>query len=105
MLHAQDPTVRPLLLKGKFGLEKENLRVTSDGFFAHTPHPFPGDPHIVRDFCENQTEINTPVLPSAHAAVASLAEFTRQIQRRLYHLPEFNSMRKMGLEPTRRCHH
>lgn len=88
MLHAQDPTVRPLLLKGKFGLEKESLRVTSDGFFAHTPHPFPGDPHIVRDFCENQTEINTPVLPSAHAAVASLAEFTRQIQHRLYHLPE-----------------
>ncbi len=88
MLHVQDPAVRPLLLKGNFGLEKESLRVTPDGYFAHTSHPFPEDDHIVRDFCENQTEINTPVLPSAHEAVEALAVFTRQIQRKLYDLPE-----------------
>lgn len=88
MLHAQAPAVRPLLLKGNFGLEKESLRITSDGCFAHTPHPFPEDDHIVRDFCENQTEINTPVLPSAHEVVDALAGFTKQIQRKLYSLPE-----------------
>lgn len=88
MLHAQDPAVRPLLLKGNFGLEKESLRITPDGYFSHTPHPFPEDANIVRDFCENQTEINTPVLPSVHAAIQTLAEFTQQIQRKLYNLPE-----------------
>ena len=42
---------------------------------AQTPHPFPPDhPRIVRDFCENQTEINTGVHPTAEAAVAELKE-------------------------------
>ena len=88
MLHAQYPTVRELLLEGNFGLEKEGLRVTPEGYFAHTPHPFPGDDHIVRDFCENQTEINTPVLASAHDVVEALARYTRQIQQTLYALPK-----------------
>ena len=44
---------------GTFGLERETLRVTSEGNISHTLHPFPDDMHIVKDFCENQTEINT----------------------------------------------
>lgn len=88
MLHIEDPAVRARLLDGNFGLEKESLRVTPEGYFAHTPHPFPDDDHIVRDFCENQTEINTPVLSSAHEAVEALAGYTRQIQRTLYALPQ-----------------
>lgn len=88
MLHVDDPTVRALLLKGNFGLEKESLRVTPEGYFAHTPHPFPDDDHIVRDFGENQTEINTPVLHSAQEAVASLMGYTRQIHQKLASLPE-----------------
>ena len=40
---------------------------------AQTPHPFPPDhPRIVRDFCENQTEINTGVHATAEAAVEDL---------------------------------
>ena len=31
MLHSNNETVRSLLLKGNFGLEKESLRITKDG--------------------------------------------------------------------------
>ena len=86
MLHIEDPEVRRLLLEGNFGLEKESLRVDEDGFLAHTPHPFPDDDHIVRDFCENQTEINTPVTRSPAEAVASLEHYYQKIQRVLREL-------------------
>lgn len=88
MFHANDPTVAPLLLRGNFGLEKESLRVDGQGFLAHTPHPFPNDEHIVRDFCENQTEINTPVAHSAQEAVDALNESYHKIQRTLAALPQ-----------------
>lgn len=88
MLHADHPEVRQLLLKGNFGLEKESLRVDAEGFLVHTSHPFPNDDHIVRDFCENQTEINTPVTHSAAEAVQSLVSYDRQIQKVLKRLPQ-----------------
>ena len=72
MLHLQDEYIRKYLLKGAFGLEKENLRVLSDGSLSHTPHPAPGDSHIVRDFSEGQTEINTDPYDSAEEAVDAL---------------------------------
>lgn len=87
MLHAKNPEVRALLLHGNFGLEKESLRIDEHGYLAHTSHPFPYDDHIVRDFCENQTEINTPVHTSAHEAVESLNGYYRQIQKKLASLP------------------
>lgn len=83
MLPIETSPVRSLLLQGQFGLEKEALRVTRDGHMAHSAHPFPQDPHIVRDFCENQTEINTPVTDGAPQALAALAEQDARIQRRL----------------------
>lgn len=86
MLHVEDPRVKALLFQGNFGLEKESLRVDGDGYLAHTPHPFPEDDHIVRDFCENQVEINTPVAKSASEAVDSLADYHRQILKRLHTL-------------------
>lgn len=67
------------LLTGEFGLERETLRVTHDGHMAHTPHPFPNDPHIVKDFCENQTEINTGVHTSAQAVIDELAVHTKRL--------------------------
>ena len=73
---------------GKFGLEKESLRITYAGRFAHTPDPFAGDGRVTRDFCENQTEINTGVHESAEAAVAELVEVHRRIQSTLADLPE-----------------
>lgn len=86
MLHADLPKIRELLLKGNFGLERESLRVDEDGFLSHTSHPFPNDEHIVRDFCENQTEINTSVTKSAAEAVQALIEHDRKIQKTLKRL-------------------
>ena len=87
-LHFNDDQVRRMLLKGNFGLEKESLRLTPDGYMSHTLHPFPDNKHIVRDFCENQTEINTPVATSAEEAIEFLTNYTREIQQKLVFLPQ-----------------
>ena len=80
MLDVREPRLRPLALEGNFGLEREALRVTVEGRMALTPHPFPPDhPRIVRDFCENQTEINTCVWPTAKDAVEELKEIDATI--------------------------
>ena len=88
MLHADNPEIRAHLLDGFFGLEKESLRVTGDGFFSHTRHPFVGNTHIVRDFCENQTEINTGVYDSIAGALAELRACDDLMRRSLAALPE-----------------
>ncbi len=88
MLHIRDEKVRALLFKGNFGLEKESLRIHPDGTMSHAPDPFKESRNIVRDFCENQTEINTDVEKSPEEAVAALYDFTRYIQRRLKELSE-----------------
>ena len=87
MLHIESPEIRKCLLQGKFGLEKEGLRVYEDASMAQTPHPFPDDSHITRDFSENQTEINTCVEPSAEGAVLALEAYTRQIRNTISRLP------------------
>ena len=87
-LHFDRENVRRLLLKGNFGLEKESLRLTPDGYMSHMLHPFPDNKHIVRDFCENQTEINTPVAKSAEEAIGFLTDYTREIQQKLVSLPQ-----------------
>ena len=81
MLDVREPRLRPFALEGNFGLEREALRVTAEGRMALTPHPFPPDhPRIVRDFCENQTEINTRVWPTAKEAVEELKEIDATIR-------------------------
>ena len=83
-LDVRIPSLRPLAFVGNFGLEREALRVTEAGRMAHTPHPFPADhPRIVRDFCENQTEINTRVWPTADEAVAELKALNAEILRKI----------------------
>ncbi|MBR3630288.1 MAG: glutathione synthase [Oscillospiraceae bacterium] len=59
---------------GGFGLERETLRVDANGALAQTPHPFGEDPHITRDFCENQIELITPVCHSVDEAVQALGK-------------------------------
>lgn len=61
-----------LLLKGKWGLEKEFLRVDGEGDLAQTPHPIVfGDkltnPLITTDYSESQVELITPPLESINA--------------------------------------
>ena len=36
-------TTNAQLWGGTFGLERETLRVTTDGYMAQSPHPFPND--------------------------------------------------------------
>ncbi|MCM1530160.1 MAG: hypothetical protein NC093_09225 [Alistipes sp.] len=60
--------------EGGFGLERETLRLDKNGRLAQTPHPF-DDPHLQRDFCENQLEIITGVNASVKNAVAELAKW------------------------------
>lgn len=59
------------LIKSNFGLEKENLRVDSNGKLALTKHPeiFKEDnPYIKRDFSESQVEMVTPACKSIDEA-------------------------------------
>lgn len=55
------------LLKGNYGIEREALRVTSEGILSNKPHPdvFGDKVHnqyITTDFSESQVEVITPVL-------------------------------------------
>ncbi|GAA4826047.1 bifunctional glutamate--cysteine ligase GshA/glutathione synthetase GshB [Algivirga pacifica] len=66
-----------MLVEGNFGLEKENLRVNSDGTLAFSPHPAAlGDklthPYITTDFSESQVEMITPVQDTIEEAVGFL---------------------------------
>ncbi len=89
MLNARNPKVRELLLRANIGLEKESLRVDANGRMARTRHPFPDtEERITRDFCENQTEINTPVCRSAQEAVDEVSRCTEHIRQTLSALPE-----------------
>lgn len=87
MFHIEDEVVKKYILEGRFGLEKESLRVLENGRFSHTLHPFPEDEHIVKDFCENQTEINTSVHDSIREAVEELRFHSRRICEKLQNLP------------------
>ena len=87
MLHIEDLYIRKHILDGMFGLEKESLRVLEDGTFSHTSHPFGDNDFIVRDFCENQTEINTRVHKTAEEAIKELQEHYGMIQEIVSGLP------------------
>lgn len=66
-------------LIGKFGIERETLRVTSEGRLATSPHPFT-DEALSKDFCENQLEIITPVCDSVEEAMNSLKHWSEKVQ-------------------------
>ncbi len=88
MLHIEEWKVARHIGEGLIGLEKESLRVTPDGYMAMTADPFTDDPYIVRDFCENQTEINTPALRNVREAIGFLDRYTKKIRRALADLRE-----------------
>jgi len=65
----QCESIRNSVMNGKFGIEKENVRVDFNGCMARTPHPgILGDKHqhpfITTDFSESQVEMITPPLQS-----------------------------------------
>ncbi len=65
----ENKSIRSSICDGKFGIEKENVRVDKNGRMATTPHPnILGDkfkhPYITTDFSESQVEMITPPLDS-----------------------------------------
>lgn len=82
----KNPNIKQHMLEGKFGLEKESLRVTTKGFLSHTKHPFVGEPHMERDFCENQTELITGVADSAEDAWKQLEALQKKAVKTLLNL-------------------
>ena len=88
MLHIENENVKKHILEGNFGLEKESLRVLENGMFSHTQDPFPDDEHIVKDFCENQVEVNTSVHDSIKGAIDELESHTQRIYEKLQSFPQ-----------------
>lgn len=80
------PSIRSHMFEGGFGLEKESLRVSDTGRLSQTKHPFGDDPHMDRDFCENQTELITSVCQSADDAWKKLAELHKAAVKKLSNL-------------------
>lgn len=70
-----------LFYKGCFGIERETMRVDAEGRLAQTPHPFGEDERLTRDFCENQTEIVTPVCQSIDEAMEKLSELDTKARK------------------------
>jgi glutamate--cysteine ligase len=68
------------------GIEKESLRVQSDGTLATTPHPAKlgsalKHPHITTDFSESQLELITGVHTGAEACLKELTEIHQVVYR------------------------
>ncbi len=78
-----------LLAGGRKGLEKENLRVTTSGSIALTPHPHSWGaplthPYVTTDYSEALSEFITPAYTDARDTVAFLDNIHRYVHQ---HLP------------------
>src|SRR5262245_18636742 len=79
----------PAVLKSlRRGIEKESLRVASDGSLALTPHgPALGSalkhPHITTDFSESQLELITGVHPAVGPCLAELERIHQFVYSRI----------------------
>lgn len=76
------------LLKGRWGLEKESLRINEDGTLALTPHPAAlgsktENPYITTDFSESQFELITPPMDSVEEAHSFLLSLEECVQHKL----------------------
>ena len=77
------------IFDGKFGIEKEGLRLNFDGSLARSPHPFKDDPEVYKDFCESQTEIITPAADSIDGVYALLRKITDRVSSHIGKQGEF----------------
>lgn len=76
------------IFKGKFGLERETLRVDENGALARTSHPF-SEENFARDFCENQLEIVTPVCESIDSVIECLNALDEKARDTLSSMGEY----------------
>ena len=75
--------IKSHLGEAEFGIERESLRVTSDGALAQTKHPFGEHRNIDRDFCENQVEIIGDVFNTPEELIGQLLELENEIDAEL----------------------
>lgn len=76
------------IFHGRFGLEKENVRVSESGFIVNTPHPAEfgnkrTHPYITTDFSESQIELITPPLESITEALGFLETLHDEVSMHL----------------------
>ena len=79
---------REVLTGIRRGIEKEGVRVRSDGMLADTPHPARlgsalTHPHITTDFSESQLELITGVHADVDACIAELTEIHQVVYRQI----------------------
>ena len=83
MLDYRDHYIHEHMYEGLTGLELESQRIDQNGNLAHTPHPFPGDKYIDRDFGEAQTEISAGVADTVEGALDIMHGELTKLHRRL----------------------
>ena len=83
LLDLNNSYINRLAQTAEFGIERESLRVTADGKLAQTEHPFVGNPHIDRDFCENQVEMIGDVFNAPEALNRQLGELLDKVDAEL----------------------
>jgi glutamate--cysteine ligase len=88
LMRLRSAGVPGLLARGRFGLEKESLRVAETGGIALTPHPAVlgsalTHPHITTDYSEALLELVTPPFEDFGQALACLEELHLHIRDRL----------------------
>jgi glutamate--cysteine ligase len=76
------------LSSSKIGLEKESLRVSTEGGISHTPHPIAlgsalTNPQITTDFSEALAELITPPCDSVTEVIQSLDDIQNFVYRQL----------------------
>ena len=81
--------IREDIRQAEFGIERESLRVNSDGALAQTPHPFESHKNIDRDFCENQIEFISDVFGEPEQVNQQLLELQRLVNSRLKENEEY----------------
>lgn len=74
------------MFKGKFGLEKESIRIDKNGTISTKEHPSAfefSNPFITKDFAESQIEMITPPMESIELAVNLLEDIQNVVLENL----------------------
>jgi glutamate--cysteine ligase len=79
-----DASLRPLLIHGLKGIEKESLRITREGAISQLPHPRRlgaalTHPHITTDYSEALLELITPALPDGNEMLGFLTHLHQYV--------------------------
>ncbi|MEO7560376.1 MAG: hypothetical protein ABIT23_09005, partial [Nitrosospira sp.] len=79
-----DESLRPLLIGGLKGIEKESLRITRAGSISQLPHPLQlgaalTHPHITTDYSEALLELITPALSDGSQMLGFLTDLHQYV--------------------------